>query len=231
MTRHLALRLEKHHLRECLRHCFGYHLLALSDELNSQDLATSTIPHKMIAHQRLKQNSPLVIDSCDLPFANDSLDVLILHHQLEYSPNPRQTLLEAERVLISHGQAILLGLTLHRCFSVRRYAWPRRKPHAFSLNELKTLLAEASLAIEDIQCLEPNPIGLLARVRRICQQEASYSVRVRKKTLAMLPLSPATQVYAQPCTNNNSFNRLLAPKRKPSALGHSSPKITVANNQ
>jgi hypothetical protein len=208
MSRHLALSAEKHYLQRCLRHCFGYHLLALSDELSLSDLATSTIPHKIIAHRRLKHNSPLVIDSCDLPLANDSVDVLI-----------------------SHGQAILLGLTLHRFFSVRRYTQSQRRPHAFSLNELKGLLADASLAIEDIQCLEPEPVGVLASLRRLCQKKAAYAVRVRKKTLAMLPLSPITQVYELPCTNNSSFKRLLAPKRKPSAVGQCSPKITVANNQ
>lgn len=231
MTASDALHLEKRYVETCLPHCFGYHLLALSDELTMQDVATHTIPHTMIGHRWLKMNSSLVVDPCDLPFANDSVDVLILHHQLEHSPNPRQTLLEAERVLISHGQAILLGLPLHRFFSLKRYTTPRRRPHAFSLSELTALLADSSLMIEAIHCLQHEPVGLVATLQRLCQPAASYAVRVRKKTLGRLPLAHLSPVYAQPCTSNSSFNRVLAPKRKQAAVGHDSPKMTVANNQ
>jgi SAM-dependent methyltransferase len=44
-----------------------------------------------------------------LPFAENSLDLLILPHSLELSPDPHATLREAERVLMSEGKLIICG--------------------------------------------------------------------------------------------------------------------------
>jgi SAM-dependent methyltransferase len=44
-----------------------------------------------------------------LPFAENSLDLLILPHSLELSPDPHATLREAERVLLPEGKLIICG--------------------------------------------------------------------------------------------------------------------------
>jgi SAM-dependent methyltransferase len=44
-----------------------------------------------------------------LPFAENSLDLLILPHSLELSPDPHATLREAERVLMPEGKLIICG--------------------------------------------------------------------------------------------------------------------------
>ncbi len=44
-----------------------------------------------------------------LPFAENSLDLLILPHSLELSPDPHATLREAERVLVPEGKLIICG--------------------------------------------------------------------------------------------------------------------------
>ena len=51
----------------------------------------------------------LVHDLLDFPFESKSLDLIILPHVLEFSPEPHQTLREAARVLIPEGQLIICG--------------------------------------------------------------------------------------------------------------------------
>nr|WP_246386529.1 methyltransferase domain-containing protein [Litorivivens lipolytica] len=57
----------------------------------------------------------------DLPVANESQDVVIVHHLLEFIANPHNMLRELERVIVPHGRLLivgfnplsLLGLKLH----------------------------------------------------------------------------------------------------------------------
>lgn len=51
--------------------------------------------------------SKLPFDGCRLPLASDSVDVLLLHHCVEFSANPHELLREAQRVLIDHGHLII----------------------------------------------------------------------------------------------------------------------------
>ena len=48
-------------------------------------------------------------DPMFLPFENQSLDLLLLPHVLEFSSNPHQVLREAERVLRPEGRLVLAG--------------------------------------------------------------------------------------------------------------------------
>jgi len=51
----------------------------------------------------------LVHDYCDLPFASQSIDLVVLPHVLEFTEEPHQILREVERVLIPEGQVIICG--------------------------------------------------------------------------------------------------------------------------
>ena len=104
---------------------FGYHALQLGlPALNA--LQASRIPHRWVASPYLPEfdadyainniaiqaiNTPVkaINESKNiafftefeaLPFAENSLDLLILPHSLELSPDPHATLREAERVLV-----------------------------------------------------------------------------------------------------------------------------------
>jgi SAM-dependent methyltransferase len=64
----------------------------------------------------------------ELPFQTESLDLLVLPHTLEVTPEPHQLLREAERVLIPEGKLVITGfnpLSLwalrRRCRSVNRF--------------------------------------------------------------------------------------------------------------
>ncbi|MGD8710629.1 MAG: methyltransferase domain-containing protein, partial [Ectothiorhodospiraceae bacterium] len=61
-----------------------------------------------------------------LPFAQESMDVVILIHQLEFSEQPHHILREAERVLRPEGHLIVLGFNPLSVWGMRRLlAGPR----------------------------------------------------------------------------------------------------------
>ena len=48
-------------------------------------------------------------DSVALPFPAASLDLVLMPHTLEHSPDPHQTLREVERVLVPEGRVVITG--------------------------------------------------------------------------------------------------------------------------
>jgi SAM-dependent methyltransferase len=115
---------------------FGYHALQLGlPDLDA--LSASRIPHRWVASPIVDNefafsainnvatqaiNTAAAFENKDknkkiafftefeaLPFAENSLDLLILPHSLELSPDPHATLREAERVLLPEGKLIICG--------------------------------------------------------------------------------------------------------------------------
>ncbi len=79
-------------------------------------LAANRMPNRWLADTRLLTPSrpgakPVVValDFADLPFASQSLDLVVLPHVLEFASEPHQVLREVERVLIPEGQLIICG--------------------------------------------------------------------------------------------------------------------------
>jgi SAM-dependent methyltransferase len=111
---------------------FGYHALQLGlPDLDA--LSASRIPHRWLASSfsdaeitfnainnvatkavkttTIFENKKIALftEFEALPFTENSLDLLILPHSLELSPDPHATLREAERVLLPEGKLIICG--------------------------------------------------------------------------------------------------------------------------
>jgi len=56
----------------------------------------------------------------ELPFASQSLDLLVLPHLLEFSAHPHQILREAERVLVPEGHLLITGFNPVSMWGIRR---------------------------------------------------------------------------------------------------------------
>lgn len=123
---------------------FGYHALQLGlPELDA--LKTNRMPHRWLASQTAPppksvdvecathktasigsgaQGSPpraaLVTDSGALPFAESSLDLIVLPHTLELSRDPHATLREVERVLVPEGRVVISGLNPTSLWAMRQ---------------------------------------------------------------------------------------------------------------
>jgi SAM-dependent methyltransferase len=64
----------------------------------------------------------VVHDFAELPFASQSLDLVVLPHVLEFATEPHQVLREVERVLIPEGQLIVCGFNPTSLWGLRQVA-------------------------------------------------------------------------------------------------------------
>ena len=96
-----------------------------------------------------------------LPFAGQSVDLIVLPHVLEFTDDPHQVLREVERVLIAEGRLIICGFNPLSLWGLRRQA---RRPAHFpwtgrylSLPRLKDWLSLLGFEIEHTQfgCYAP----------------------------------------------------------------------------
>ncbi len=122
------LKLEDKRLSRLLVNYPGRHLLLLSaHDLSS--LASSPIPHKIRISQASLPASLSYTSHCsflqstytNLPFASDSINLVLLPHTLEFDKNARLILTEAWRVLTSNGYLILTGVNPFSLWGIYRF--------------------------------------------------------------------------------------------------------------
>lgn len=65
-------------------------------------------------------DSVTVCDPDELPFPGDSMDLVILHHTVDFSAYPHQALREASRVLRGEGSILLVGFNPLGLWGLRR---------------------------------------------------------------------------------------------------------------
>jgi SAM-dependent methyltransferase len=101
-------------LNDWLRGIFGMRLLHLGPVYWNPEagLNASPIPYKVVLQAQVTPNpthATLVLGNAErLPFAAESLDLVILPHGLELSADPRSVLREIHRVLVPGGRLISL---------------------------------------------------------------------------------------------------------------------------
>ena len=123
--------------KEAVSDIFGYHAVQLGlPELDS--LQANRMPHQWLALQSTmvsaavtgdetaltpsssRPRAALVTDSCALPFAENSLDLVVLPHTLEQSHDPHVSLREVERVLVPEGRVVISGLNPASLWGMRQ---------------------------------------------------------------------------------------------------------------
>ncbi|MEY4882939.1 MAG: hypothetical protein RIS34_793 [Pseudomonadota bacterium] len=115
---------ERTQFSEAVADIFGYHALQLGlPELDT--LQGNRMPHRWLATSALpadvKAASPVIItDFAALPFPENSLDLVVLPHTLELSPDPHATLREVERVLVPEGRVVICGFNPASLWGLRQ---------------------------------------------------------------------------------------------------------------
>ena len=112
---------------------FGYHALQLG-LADIDALAANRMPHRWLALSAAPPaveppaaDAPaaarwaLVTDSTALPFADASLDLVVLPHTLELSADPHATLREVQRVLVHEGKVAIAGLNPLSLWGLRQW--------------------------------------------------------------------------------------------------------------
>lgn len=135
-------------LKNLLPGLFGYHVVQLGSLCKGADLLSSTrIWHRVVLEEAVwpEVEPPGLLSRIDtLPFANASVNVILLPHVLEYEPNPHQVLREVQRVLVPYGAAVVLGFNPWSLWGLRRLLYRQDRPpwrgHFYSSTRLRDWL-------------------------------------------------------------------------------------------
>ncbi len=93
-----------------LKRQFGYFALQIGHPYPLDEAwHTCRIASKTMISERLTTTGQLVADWEDLPFRDDSVDLVVLPHSLELVKDPYILLREIERLLIADGRIIIMG--------------------------------------------------------------------------------------------------------------------------
>src|SRR4051812_23634780 len=94
--------------------------LAANRMPNKWQAATRTSSAEKLALTAGSKQIAVAIDFAELPFASQSLDLVVLPHVLEFVAEPHQVLREVERVLIPEGQLIVCGFNPASMWGLRQ---------------------------------------------------------------------------------------------------------------
>ena len=93
-----------------LTRLFGYHILQLGCSPRHSVINESPVGHKIIFDSKFRNNgNAAVANNEELPLATDSIDVVVIHHALDFTPDCHKLLREATRVLRPGGKLIVLS--------------------------------------------------------------------------------------------------------------------------
>lgn len=201
-------------LQPLLSNLFGYHLLQLSINPPTALFDDARILHCINAASATapQDGVSLHCEYDQLPLADESVDVTVLHHALEFSTNPHQVLKEACRVTIAKGHIIIVGfnpLSLHglvkplaRVFSgapIWRYKTlgPSRVADWLTFLECSLVKQVTSFVNWPV-----NQSSYLAKTQRLSRAFSKlplpvgnfYCLVARKDVVCMTPLRPQWQV-------------------------------------
>ena len=123
---------EREQFDQAVSDIFGYHALQLGlpelDALRSNRMLHQWLATSGVVISGVESSSPpaakpmaaLMTESGALPFAANSLDLLVLPHTLDFSADPHATLREAERVLVPEGKVVISGLNPASLWGMRQ---------------------------------------------------------------------------------------------------------------
>ncbi len=129
---------------------FGYNALQLG--LPQLDmLAQNRIPLRQLAGESGRVD--VLCNLCELPFAANSIDLVVMPHVLEFHDEPHQILREVERILIPDGQLVITGFNPLSLWGLRQRLDHKRDEfpangHYLSVLRLRDWLRLLSFEVE-----------------------------------------------------------------------------------
>lgn len=200
-------------IEQALQCLFGYHLLQMSVSPRLDLGQTSRISHRFALNPMTGDtpNSRLsaLADFTDLPLPEESIDVVLLHHVLDYSQSPHQLLRESARVLIPRGHLVIVGFNpwsvLGTCrwfarFFSRKPRWRHQSLRLGRVLDWLTLLDFEAVDIHQgfyrLPLQHPGAIKHLHWLERWGKRlrlpwGGYYLIVARKERIALTPLKPA----------------------------------------
>lgn len=202
-------------ISEQLTNVFGYHLMQISSAQVAHLAIDSRINHNFCVipchnsdHEQ-HGTSATMADLHALPFSDESIDVTILHHVLEFSKNPHHVLKEAARVTVARGHIVIVGFNPLSVNGVMKpfmqlmdtqSIWARRSLGVYRLRDWLEFLDFSCLSTQyAFHRLPINSASYLKFSRRMFGkmnlQEfpfgAAYCIVARKDKISLTPIKPS----------------------------------------
>lgn len=195
-----------------LQDLFGYYLVQLSIDPTLNLVGCSRIGRRVGVSPRVDLRpslSPLITEHQHLPLPTESVDVVVLHHLLDYSQTPHQVLREVSRVLIPHGHVVIVGFNPWSGFGLwrwiarglsRRPRWRHQSLRLGRLLDWMELVNLQPVSVERGFYRPPvNHPGILGGLRWFdrcakrlrCPGGAIYVVVACKEVGGAIPVKPA----------------------------------------
>jgi len=116
-------------LEPILARIFGYHLLQLGVSEHSM-LGASPVGHKLLfAPAHLANTTLPVANNEALPLQSESVDAVLIHHALDYTPDSHRLLRESARVLMPGGKLLIVGFNPLSSWGLRKLCrWRNARP-------------------------------------------------------------------------------------------------------
>lgn len=221
--------LEQRLLDDILEKKFGTELLQISMAGGTPLYDSSPITNKTLLHFEYPVEGlghAIVAQPEHLPIANEQMDLIILHHVLEYSKNPHQVVRDAQRALASGGQLVIVGFNPWSLWQLRKFlTLKQRAPwngRYLSEQRLSDWLRLLDCKPEDVQfAFYGLPLGsqwLFDACRRMetflrrfnFHFGSCYVMVARKQTAGSIPLRESrkkTSILSFPITEPTTRNR------------------------
>jgi SAM-dependent methyltransferase len=140
------LDVERRELEKLLSQSKGYYFLLMGRPIDLKVNLPCCI--KLFDHPLYTQ---LRADSTALPFADESMDVVVLVHSVEHADNALRLLNEVSRVLRHDGRLVILGYNPWRCLARKRWAKEGALGKMLSLFGIRYLLNKTHFKLLEVR--------------------------------------------------------------------------------
>ncbi len=135
---------EQAYLDDVTPDIFGFHALQVGMP-NVDLLRESRIAHRL---RIAAFDHPDVFAKChELPFATQSIDLVLLPHVLEFGDDPHGVLREVDRIMMPEGRLVIVGFNPWSLWGLRSALGPSRAEYPWNGNFVSLLRAKDWLAL------------------------------------------------------------------------------------
>jgi len=203
-----VLQAEREILEQVMPGLFGYHLMMTGAFDPSELCENSVISHRFFVSDRCLTGTKVGASTTHLPFQTNSIDAALLHHSLDFEPDPHRMLKEVARVLIPGGKVVIVGFNpfslwgLIRLLSWRRdkLPWAARFLSAMRISDWLHLLDYSIDGVETcyFRFLGAGKAGMIERIgaNHFHHLGAIYVLVATKQESCIMPVK-VTQVLRQ----------------------------------